>query len=117
MPGDYDGSGHLEVAVYDPTAGTFEYHPANGKADVVVSFGSANGQSVPVAAPPGSLPASSGSGRSVVVAPQPGASGTRSGSADAIATSRATGVPAGPRPAQARVARALINQAVAKPGP
>ena len=48
MPGDYDGSGKTELAVYIPSQGVFAYRPANGGADVVVQFGLAGpGQTLP----------------------------------------------------------------------
>jgi len=48
IPGDYDGSGRVELAVYMPALGLFAYRPANGGPDVVVPFGAANSGSVPV---------------------------------------------------------------------
>jgi hypothetical protein len=48
MPGDYDGSGKTELAVYMPSLGEFAYRPADGGADVIVPFGIAgSGQTLP----------------------------------------------------------------------
>ena len=37
MPGDYDGSGKTELAVYPPSLGEFVYRPANGGPDVAMA--------------------------------------------------------------------------------
>ena len=48
MPGDYDGSGKDELAVYMPSLGLFAYRPADGGPDVVEPFGFAGaGLSIP----------------------------------------------------------------------
>ena len=39
VPGDYDGSGKTELAVYVPSVGAFFYRPANGGPDVIVPIG------------------------------------------------------------------------------
>ena len=39
VPGDYDGSGRTELAVYFPALGVFAYRPAGGGPDVIVAFG------------------------------------------------------------------------------
>ncbi len=48
IPGDYDGSGHVELAVYMPSVGTFAYRPYKGGPDVIEAFGAANDGSIPV---------------------------------------------------------------------
>ena len=50
MPGDYDGSGKTELAVYIPSQRVFAYRPANGGPDVSQLFGVAGpGQTLPAA--------------------------------------------------------------------
>src|SRR6185437_1653164 len=47
-PGDYDGSGKTELAVYMPSLGAFAYRPANGGPDVIQAFGlPGQGQTLP----------------------------------------------------------------------
>ncbi len=49
IPGDYDGSGHDELAVYLPNLGAFAYRPASGGSDVITAFGPAGqGNSIPL---------------------------------------------------------------------
>jgi hypothetical protein len=46
-PGDYDGSGHTEVAGYEPATGTFTYLPAGGGPAVSEQFGPPGGVTIP----------------------------------------------------------------------
>ena len=48
VPGDYDGSGHVELAVYIPSQGAFFYRPYHGGPDVKVPFGTPNAGELPV---------------------------------------------------------------------
>ncbi len=47
VPGDYDGSGHIELAVYIPSFGAFIYHSAITGKDVIVPIGTANSGEIP----------------------------------------------------------------------
>jgi len=47
-PGDYDGDGKADAAVYLPAFGAFAYRPSSGGPDVVRQFGIAGaGRSIP----------------------------------------------------------------------
>jgi uncharacterized delta-60 repeat protein len=120
VPGDYDGSGRTEFALYNPATATLTYRPAFGGPDVTQSFGTPGG-SVPVAALAGNLPPFSGGtisgssaiSRSIVAGPILGA--TVPGMAASAVISKASALPGGPSLSTKQVTPARVNQAVVDP--
>ena len=121
VPGDYDGSGRTEFALYNPATAMLTYRPAFGGPDVTQSFGTPGG-SVPVAALAGNLPQFSGTtpgssaiSRNAVAGPGLTAPSSGSGMAPSVVVARASALPSGPSMGTKRVAPARVNQAVADP--
>ena len=50
VPGDYDGDGRADLAVYRPTTGVWYIRPSGGAASVAIPFGAAHLGDVPVPA-------------------------------------------------------------------
>ena len=121
VPGDYDGSGRTEFALYNPATAMLTYRPAFGGPDVTQSFGTPGG-SVPVAALAGNLPQFSGTGpgsfsisRNAVAGPGLTAPGSGSGMAASVVMSKGSALPSGPSLGTKRVTPARVNQAVVDP--
>jgi hypothetical protein len=73
MPGDYDGSGHTELAVYMPSIDAFAYRPYDGGPDVIEMFGSPGvGNTIPfnAAGAQASAGTGGGGGSGNVIAPK-----------------------------------------------